>query len=42
VKGEHAASGNLSNDLPDLHLPGVDEIRPTRPDVEAGSATTPV
>jgi len=42
VKGEHAAGGNLSNDLPDLHLPGVDDIRPTRPDVEAGSATTPV
>ena len=44
VKGEHAAGGNLVGDLPDLHLPGVDDNRTTRPgnDVEASSAVTPV
>jgi len=44
VKGEQAAAGNLGNDLPELHLPGVDDNRPGRPgsDVEAGSAVTPV
>ena len=44
VKGEQAAAGNLGNDLPELHLPGVDDNRTARPgsDVEAGSAVTPV
>lgn len=42
VKGEHAASGNLTNDLPSLHLPGVDDDRTARPGTEAGSAVTPV
>ncbi|WP_046245519.1 ATP-dependent zinc metalloprotease FtsH [Hymenobacter terrenus] len=44
VKGEQAAGGKLGNDLPDLHLPGLDDDRKSRPgnDVEAGSTATPV
>jgi len=43
VKGEQAAGGQLGNDLPELHLPGLDDNRTARPgtDVEAGAATTP-
>ena len=44
VKGEQAAAGKLGNDLPDLHLPGLDDDHSARPgnDVEAGSATSPM
>ena len=43
VKGEQAAGGKLGSDLPDLHLPGLDDGAPRAgSDVEASSAATPV
>ena len=42
LRGELTAGGTITSDLPSLNLPGVDDNRSARPDVEAGSAATPV